>query len=310
MPEIQVRGTSLSSLRESNYQPMSYMFDEAWFRESLQMSCPQLQVHDHVGDIMNFNRAHVPPSLEHFTPDAFFYKHNHTSTFRQDVLEVLQYTPSVKEPAIVRIAPLPFILPIRIDPDEFYTSFGLILRMRQDLVDIAGSVLDRLRKLATSLSNGNQNLWIGAHLRTESDAASIPTWPTYDFLRDGLFQTAEKRSCRLIYVATGDMAHLDKLRIEANQKNITIITKTDLMRLEDTDYMTTLTWDQKALVDYHVLRPAPFLIGSSMSSFASQLAWSRHLEIRRENFTWPEDEMSRLLGREEPIFTTGMWPLA
>lgn len=309
LPEIEKRGKDLSALREANFEPFSYMFDEQWFRESLRLSCPQLKVYDHIGSIRNFNRAHVPEVVDASGPESFFVKHRETLTFRQDLLQLLNYTPSFREPAIVRLAPSVFSYPAYSDPVKFYTSFGQILRARQDLVDVGDSVLAKVREKSRALNNGNQDDWIGAHLRTDSDVAKFSNWPKYENVKNEFIEIAEQRSCKLIYIATGDQQHLQQFISDAKARGITVLTKTGLMSAEDREYVSKFSWDQQGLVDYHVLRPAPFLMGSSLSSFTSQLAWSRHLEIKQEKFPWPEDEKSKLIGLKENAFMHGMWPL-
>lgn len=308
MPEIEKRGDDLATLRESNFQPFDYMFDEDWFRGSLHLSCPDLMIYDNVGSIRNFHKAHVPDHIQTQRPDSFIEKYRDIKTFKKDILDLLQYKPSIQEPAIVRLAPAVFGWPAHSDTIKFYTSFGQILRLRRDMVDIADSILTKMEQQVELLHNGNTSQWIGAHLRTDSDVARFSNWPKYPEVRDAFLKIAEERKCKLIYVATGDKKHLDHFRKDAKAQGITVLTKFDLIEDEERIYLDNFSWDQQGLVDIHVLRPAPFLMGSSLSSFASLLAWSRHLEIQIEDFTWPEDAKSKLLGFQEPAFMNGMWP--
>ncbi|GKT82640.1 alternative oxidase [Colletotrichum tofieldiae] len=91
-------------------------------------------------------------------------------------------------------------------------------------------------------------------------------------------EQAVSANLSIIYVASGDIKQVEAFKKEAMHKDITIVTKHDL--LESEDQLENLNWDQQALVDFLVLLSASQFGGMAYSSFSWNVALKRHLFIR------------------------------
>jgi hypothetical protein len=205
--------------------------------------------------------------------------------------------------------------PVFRDGPELAASFGGLLRIREDILDIADAVVRAMRKLAVSSSsssslssevkkeetdgNGSENsnktvakrdtppphdhgAFLGIHLRTEEDALS--QWPTYEMQSQGYFAKAEELGFStngMAYLASGSEKEAQKFSQDAAQQpNLQLIVKSkyDLVHGKELDKLKSLSWDQQALVDFAVLLQSDYFMGVSPSSFSINIALKRHLQ--------------------------------
>lgn len=310
LPMIQRRGTDLKAgtLREGIYEPFSYMFDEDWFIQSIQLSCPQMTVLRSLTDIPNFDHAHFPDVLEPISmqPEQFF--NTKTAEFGSDLLTWLGYTPSAEKLTVVRLQPGIFEFPTGDDSPALYASIGRILRMNNQLQSLAARVFRAVRQAGSSRDD---HAYLGAHLRVEADLTKFAAeWPTYEVQRDSFFSIAAEKDLTLMYVASGDLAALERVREESVEKGIAVVTKYDLLSETSLQELNELTFDQQGIVDYLVLRNSTFFVGTAPSSFSYEIAYSRHLDVSElTRFSFPMDERSKINGADFGFFTWGMWPL-
>ncbi len=120
----------------------------------------------------------------------------------------------------------------------------------------------------------------------------------------------------LVYVASELGYGIPKFMKDASLQNLTVTTKLDLPKDKDRDdLLHNFTPSQQALVDYIVLSKASEFAGVGHSSFAWNVALSRHLYTSQkgDELDGPQtfgDDLSRIYGTpgDHPEFPVSMWP--
>lgn len=179
--------------------------------------------------------------------------------------------------------------------------------------------------------------FLGAHLRTESDAVNAG-WLTSDTdsahanftgQTDAYLSQAVEKGLKLIYTASGNASEIQHFAQKAfQQHNITVTSKTALLSGPDLAALEQMSWDQQALVDYEVLRRSSSLAAFVKSSFGFGIAITRREfvdeagvvgvgeglwlrpEDRDESVAY-EDGLSKVWGRflwQEERMVRGAWP--
>jgi hypothetical protein len=356
IPRIRTRSASNKADLFREYRPFGYMFSEAHFRDAMAAACPHIALYPSDAALENIPgvaakaaREHRPPErmVRRVTPKEFGglrggcdqrdqnrYTDQFGPAFRQwvrDTVAELHLRPtSPEEPMLVRLSwGVLWDWPIIRDGPEFAASFGGLLRIREDILQLADSIVWQIRELAASVvvkSGGRSDndtppdgLFLGVHLRTEEDALS--QWPTYENQSKGYFQKAEELGFGggMAYLASGSEKEARRFAEDAQAHlQLTVKSKYDLVFGRDLEKLRALSWDQQALVDFAVLLQSDYLVGVSPSSFSINLALKRHL--RKEGlYTRPwkvgsSDERSWLVGQYEKYWDNwlfmfdGMWP--
>lgn len=314
VPRILVRGENLSALKTGVREPLSYMFDEAWFVTNLRHNCPQLRILNDIGHVDNFADAHVTqklqPAMLHRTRVSVAMN-LHTKTFRADLLKWIgdqgapQKPTTIQNPVIVRLGLAAFEWSAHTDGASAWIEFGRLLRWRSDVRELAHRALDALYQTYPDTAGG----FLGAHLRTESDVKGRDLWIDYQTQRNSFIHTAREKNFSTIYIASGDADSIEKFSKSAKEHGLTVATKFDLLTSLDAERLSSLSWDQQAMVDFLLLRQSLFFVGFAPSSFAFALAFARHLDVKPERFSLPEDLRSKIVGSTNAaIYDHGMWP--
>lgn len=357
IPRIRARSGSNKADLFKEHQPFSYMFSEAHFRTAMRDACPHISLFSDnagldaiPGVAVKAAREKLPPErmVRQITPKKFGGAragcdsrdpNRHTDRFghafrkwMRDTAESLGRAPtSWDNPALVRLSwGVLWDWPVIRDGPEFAATFGGLLRIREDILELADGVVQSMRELAMSgaeRGNGDigsgqgraDGLFLGAHLRTEEDALS--QWPTYENQSTGYLHEAEKQGFRggVAYLASGSEKETRRFADDARARlNLSVRSKYDLVQGQDLDKLKSLSWDQQALVDFAVLLESDYFVGVSPSSFSINVALKRHL--RKEGlYTRPwkvgaSDKISWLVGRyfsywDDWLFMfDGMWP--
>ena len=174
--------------------------------------------------------------------------------------------------------------PLSYDTNEFVATFGRLLRFREDIRRIAGTILYSMSSqhdLDLDLGVSVQpNKFYGAHLRTASDA---PTnwWPGYESQAKDYFNHVEESKLSLIYLTSGSPTDAERFRETAASKGRTVVTKDILLSGEDytseREEMKNLRWDQLGAIDFLVLLRSSQFGGMFESSFSWNVALVRHI---------------------------------
>ena len=311
LPRIQRRSEeNLGNLFTSGFQPFDYFFDEDHFRNALGTNCPQMKIHNSPDDIPN---ADVRLKVGEFYPkdlgdlDGCDGRgvNRHLDQFRgkfDNWLNTTRHTPNATHPVTIRLKWATFFeWPIYRDGPEFAATFGDILRLHPDIQTLAAKALSAMSAFVGVEPNGKtlDAPYLGVHLRTESDALGF--WPNYDEQSSGYLAQADKRGIKHAYLACGNATEGQRFADQAWETHkLNVTTKLDLLKGEDLQNLTDLSWDQQALVDYLVLSKSTHFTGCSFSSFTMNIAFKRHLMtggINSRPWKSPGDEFTTLIGR-------------
>ncbi|EGS17911.1 uncharacterized protein CTHT_0072710 [Thermochaetoides thermophila DSM 1495] len=293
LPQIRTRSAEDLSNIMLPHEPFTYFFDEAHFRRSFAIACPQITIYNSTSDIPH---APVPFKPEQITPHNFGKRggcdkrelNKHTDRFGVQFAAHIENTtqefhlppPSPEHPRIIRFTwGVQFDWPVFRDGPEFVATFGGLLRFRQDILDLGYRTASYMRQFASSQDGASTSKYIGIHLRTESDA--LPRWPKYDDQATAYLERAGAMSFKAAYLATGNRTEAKRLADAAEKEHgMAVITKHELLQHhpEDLTKLEALTWDQQALIDFIVLLESDYFLGVSPSSFSMNVALKRHLK--------------------------------
>lgn len=262
---------------------------------------------------------------------------------------------SAAAPVHVRVEQSYLEYPVRDDGEAFAREFGKILSFRRDTRALAARVLLELRRRfalpvdpARAVGPG---AFYGAHLRLEQDAVSAWGADEWRFSRmedqfREQFRGLARSGLGVVYVASGNRTVVDLFaeyvarRIAEEEdgspaagsgpeeeeedggrvrnRNVTVVTKYDLLKGGDRQRLDNLTFDQHALVDFLIMFKASAFMGVAHSSFPWNVALRRHELSKYAGFAnmgsdLLRDEYSVIMGmradypRVDP-FEYAIWP--
>lgn len=369
VPTIQTRSQgALADLFTGRRLPLSHFFDETHFRAGIQDACPQISLYDTWEDVPGMRTmagAEGRPVLpEMITPSSFGMRggcdardlDRHADRFGQrfrawlvDKHRQLGLPPvSASNPKAVRFSwGVQWTYPVWRDGPELVATFGGLLRLRDDVLELGAQAVAAMRHLARKAETeaeaepGHWPGFVGMHLRTENDALS--GWPDFEKQSQAYLTrmaelpsasssssqapAARARGPRFAFLATGnatEAARLAELALES--QNVTVLTKHEIFAHGEVgdgkllSRLEALSWDQQALVDFVVLLAADYFLGVSPSSFSMNVALKRHLRddgVRTRPWRVGSDEgdgRSWLVGRYESYWDDwlfmyeSLWP--
>ncbi|KXJ88313.1 hypothetical protein Micbo1qcDRAFT_214969 [Microdochium bolleyi] len=334
IPRIRKRSDKNLADLFTEYLPLDYMFDEAHFRHAFGTSCPQISLYASEKDIPN-----VTPEteVELIKPKSFgarkgghpIDQDRHTDRFGDRFRKWLQDgimpakasngrdAPSIEKPRLIRFEwGVIWEWPVYRDGPEFAATFGSILKFNDALLRLGRAALGQMRVI--SKENGGAGTFLGAHLRTESDALGF--WPKYYQQASAYLQRANQKGFRAAYLATGNTTEATRFSKDAmDLLGMKVFTKEDLLSGQDRDDLLALSWDQRAIVDFLILLGSDYFVGVMPSSFSVYVAMKRHLRkdglyMRPYKVGTEGDGLSYLTGKydhywDEWLFMfDGMWP--
>lgn len=315
LPRIQRRSESdLANIFTTSLQPFDYFFDEEHFRTAMSTHCPQISIYGEIAELPNEKKK---KELKEFYPKELNIDtdgcdgrgvNRHLDLFRPNhdkwLNKTVGHMPSVEQPVTVRFKWATFFeWPIFRDGPEFAATFGDLLRIRKDVQELAALTLVEMSKFVGIEPDIKRQKFtapfLGAHLRTESDALGF--WPNFEEQTDGYIKAAKQRGLKHAYLACGNNSEVDHFGKKANQTmGLNVTSKTNLLKGQDLQRLTNLSWDQQALVDFLVLQKATHFTGCSFSSFTMNIAFKRHLMtggIMTRQWKSPGDDFSTMIGR-------------
>ncbi|KAF2968799.1 hypothetical protein GQX73_g4755 [Xylaria multiplex] len=347
IPRIRARSTSDKANLFKEYQPFGYMFSEAHFRDAMTEACPHISLFPSDGELgaipgvaAKAAREKLPPErmVRRITPKEFGGTrggcdprdpNKHTDRFglafrewaRSLAADLGLQPTSWENPMLVRLSwGVLWDWPVIRDGPELASTFGGLLRIREDIIELAEKVARAMKELAVSVAESrSDSLFLGVHLRTEEDALS--QWPTYENQSKGYLHEAEKQGFKggVAYLASGSEKETQRFGEDARTYlDLAVKSKYDLVHGQGLEELKSLSWDQQALVDFVVLLKSDYFVGVSPSSFSINVALKRHLQ-KDGLYTRPwkvgaSDKRSWLVGQylsywDDWIFMfDGMWP--
>ncbi|KAI0132112.1 hypothetical protein BJ170DRAFT_231137 [Xylariales sp. AK1849] len=344
VPSMALRNAKdISDIETATEVPLEYLFDREAFIAHLSEGCPEMRIYDRAEDFPFYKqRVGEPLTLigDQFEPDHPREGLRHPREWRRFFDQWLDQN-SVRirsdAPVHVKIGQSFLEYPVRDDGDAFADEFGKILSFRNDTRALAAKVLFELnQKFALSIDPRkaiNPDAFHGAHLRLEEDA--IRAWPPEEWRFSRMddqfeeqFRNLERTGLGVVYVASGNQTVVDLFaeglsrRIAVNsspeKRNVTVVTKHDLLQGPDRLELDGLTFDQQALVDFLIMFKASTFMGVAHSSFPWNVALRRHelsnyANYANEGSDLLRDEYSIIMGMEADYpdvdpFVYGIWP--
>lgn len=266
---------------------MEYMFDKQHFKASLEMSCPELKLINHMEQTSSERRRAL-------SPESLFNNHpisglEHPEEFPPRletwISQHISSTPQ-KEPVVIDLEQSLLQYPTHADGHGVAHSFGNILKFRSDVRALATTTLLKLSHWYDLSLNISEPIIIpsffGAHLRTESEHqfeerhVTEEVYSNYASQATAYLEQASTSSTRIMYVTSGNISEVTRLATQATEYGIDVTSKHDLLKGRDRDMLESLKWDQRALVDYLVLLKAQEFAGVGHSTFSWNVALKRH----------------------------------
>lgn len=217
--------------------------------------------------------------------------------------------------------------PVYADGAETAREMGSLVRARPSARRLAGSTLFALSQRfnlnidprATPSGDG----FIGVHLRTEKDAEKL-NFPSHGTQAATALEYITSTEAKVVYLATGgSKADVGDFKAQARDHGVTVVTKEDLLEGNDWEEFGGMTYDQRAVVDYEVLKRAGRVLGQGGSRFSWGLAVARAAAYgntpvpevpapgeQAPGVVW-EDEFTKLVGTqkaEREAFVQSTWP--
>lgn len=346
MPSMALRNASdITDIETTTEVPLDYMFDRRAFITHLTEGCPGMRIYDRAEDFPSYERREKEPLA--LVGDQFEPNHPREGLRNPEQWRGLFDEWLAKQSVEVRSdAPVHVKLeqsfleyPVRADGDSFAREYGKILSFRNDTRELAAKVLFRLKQrfaLAIDPKKAiTPDAFYGCHLRLEKDAVDAWLPEEWRFSRmedqfDEHFRNIERTGLGIVYVASGDQTVVDVFaerlvaRLAAasssykGNRNVTVVTKHDLLQGPDRRRLESLTFDQQALVDFLVLFRSSSFMGVAHSSFPWNIALRRHelskySQYGNEGSDLLRDEYSVIMGMAADYphvdpFVYGLWP--
>ena len=309
--------------------PLDYFFDYDHFNQTMSSYCPQMKLHRSIHELydqpsllnpikLTFESANIP-RVNGVIDDPVVVPHR------------VQQFIDKQWPVEKRKAPVRFLMesswwtwPTSMDGPLVARTFGRILLIREDVRRLAASALLNMQKRygidldpRKQAEEGHRS-FVGIHMRTEMDVTD-EIFPSYATQAAYYFDYISKLNSTLVFMATGATHENITAFIEKAQDfNVTVVLKKDILEGEDLDLLNSLSWDQRALVDYEIMLRAGHIAGPSESSFTWNLAMRRgnaFIGPRTPDHSPPgnvqwQDRFSKIFGKSDrgKAMMRTIWP--
>ncbi|KAI1852958.1 hypothetical protein JX265_012847 [Neoarthrinium moseri] len=344
IPSITLRNAGdLSDIESGKQMSLDYLLDREAFITHLTEGCPGMHLYERAEDFPYYSqRAREPLTIvgdqfEPIHPREGLRHPREWRNFFDNWLDQQSVKLRSDIPVHVKFEQSFLEYPVRDDGEAFVHEFGKILSFRKDTRALAAKVLFELKErfaLPIDPANAiNPNTFYGAHLRLEEDA--IWAWPPDEWRYSRMeeqfgeqFQNLERAGLDVVYVTSGNQTVVDLFTEALNRrlaasprsdrKNVTVVTKYDLLKGKDRQLLDSFTFDQQALVDFMMMFKASAFMGVAHSSFPWNVALRRHelskyADYANEGSDLLRDEYSIIMGMAADYphvdpFVYAIWP--
>lgn len=254
-----------------------HFFDRQHFVDTLQQACPHITVHtvrnpgwtDGAAEIPHIDAAINESSIAQPSPWRVA-----TDVWLAEQLK------GKKTPVIITSGDPGRNRFVMDDGMDFYFHYGRILQFRPDarrLAMICVAEMSRRFKLHIDPdTNVYRKSYMGAHLRTSSDAVKAGWNPDFEQQTDWYINQTQTHGLRVIFAASGNDADLEKFAVKAKPLGIDVVNKFDLLEGNDLRELENMSWDQRGLIDFEILLRGEQYGGYARSSFSHNMAFRRH----------------------------------
>ncbi|EQB59361.1 hypothetical protein CGLO_00261 [Colletotrichum gloeosporioides Cg-14] len=331
LPQITPRSPeNLQDIVSKPGVPIDYFFDSDHLHHVLSTYCPQMKVYDSLDELYDVPGVGNPFAFdmgvfvkEWVNGTVLANPKGWNKSFR-DWLDT-QSPPATREyPLRVHLKHTLWVWPTANDTAAVASSFGRILRIRQDARRLAASALfslaHRFRLNLDPRTRYHPESFVGIHLRTEEDITG-GSFPDYITQAADYFHFLSDCSAPVAYLASGATdANVTAFAERAEDFNVTVVTKGDILDAQEMEELEAFTWDQRSLVDYEIMLRAGLVAGIGKSSFAWNLALRRSYAFGDgpqavphplgDTIAW-KDEFTTLYGKHEAredAMRSTIWP--
>ncbi|CAG8959082.1 hypothetical protein HYFRA_00012863 [Hymenoscyphus fraxineus] len=293
LPDV-AQGNKQTLLHANPPQSFERFFDLEHFTHSLSTTCPEMRTIPHQNELWDKPSTAIPLQLDPFElsdpniGDVILSSPEKWAENFRDWLNKSHPKPYNEEkPVVVTIMNPLLQLPLEYDEPQFVANFGKVLRFREDVRRLAGTVIYALNQrfgfgIHPDRGGVQEHGYYGAHLRTEGDATSA-NWTDYEDQAESYLKAVKSSGLKVVYLTTGNDE--DKIRFakDAANSSVTVVTKEDLLSTHGFEKefaeMQNLGWEQKLLIDYQVLLRSSIFGGTHESSFSWNIAMRRHVLV-------------------------------
>lgn len=347
VPSMALRNAKdITDIETATEVPLDYLLDRDTFVTHLSEGCPGMQIYDRAEDFPLYDKRFGEPlsivgaQFEPNHPREGLTQPREWRRFFDTWLTEQSVQVRPEAPVHVKLMQESFMeYPVRDDGEAFVHEFGKILSFRKDTRALAAKVLFELdRRFELSIDPTkpvNPGTYYGAHLRLEKDA--VWAWPPEEWRFSRMeeqfeqqFLNIERTGLNVVYVASGNQTVVRLFAEDLSRRfaedpdpdnrnrNVTVVTKYDLLHGADRRWLESLSFDQQGLVDFMVMFKASAFMGVAHSSFPWNVALRRH-ELSKytaygnEGSDLLRDEYSIIMGMAADYphvdpFVYGIWP--
>ncbi|KAF9879134.1 hypothetical protein CkaCkLH20_03367 [Colletotrichum karsti] len=330
LPDIIPRSEeNIQDIVSQRGKPLDYLFDTEHLHHILSAHCPQLKLYNSFNDL--YNVPSVANAIEFAISDTNGEFVNGTvlenpkgwsKQFRAFLDQ--KSPPETREyPLRVHLRHTRWTWPTANDTAAVASSFGRILRIRQDARRLAASALFtlalRFRLNLDPRTRYHPESFVGIHLRTEEDVNE--RFPDYVTQAADYFHFLSDSRSHVAFLASGATPkNITAFAERAEDFNVTVVTKRDILDKKELEILDAFTWDQRSLVDYEIMLRAGLVAGVGASSFGWNLALRRSYAFGSgpeavphppgDTIAW-KDDFTTLYGKHEAYedaMRATIWP--
>lgn len=311
--------------------PLGYMLDFEHAHEVLTAHCPGLELHSSLSDLYDVPSLLQPVDVA-ITDDML----NVGSVLKDPESWEMKLWHRIDEdlpvasrhyPVRIRLMNDTSHFPVYADGAETAREIGSLVRPQPYARRIAGSTLfalsQRFNLGVDPWKTPDRDSFIGVHLRIEKDGEKLK-FPSYGTQAAAALEYITTTDAKVVFLATGgSRADIDGFKTQARDHGVTVVTKEDLLEDDDWEELGAMTYDQRAMVDYEVLKRAGRVFGQGGSRFSWGVAVARAAAYgetpvsevpapgeQAPGVVW-EDEFTKLVGTqkaEREAFVQSTWP--
>jgi hypothetical protein len=283
------------------YRDFSFLFDRAHLRAVAAAACPQMRIHDDLDDLRGEPYFHELDSEAHHRPHTIIEQLHGTwwmldpAAWRAafDGYLAERVPPfNASSPYLMVVDPMLLAYNVLADSPQVVRTLGRFLQPPAHIVQTADAVLrsldDRFELGLDADGAIVPGTFYGAHVRTESDAAAVGM-AGYEAQAAAYIEDAVGAGLHVLYAASNNEYDLARLRNDSAARGISVVTKYDLLRLDELERLRALNFDQAGIVDYLVLLRASRTGGIITSSFSYNVAIKRAATLLR-GAAWAEGQ--------------------
>lgn len=310
---------------------LDYFYDKDHLNWTLSTFCPQMRLYQSINDLWDQPMPN-PISTKEFkvdrVSDTVIKRPETWAPMFKEFFDTHSNPKTRTWPTRINVVETMYAWPTTYDPPAFVQNFGRMLRFRHDTRQLAAFALYTLEKKLKVygsmpkqwVEGGTSNGFVGVHLRTEKDIWGA-NWPPYDEQAAYYLDYIVQSQLPVVYLASGATTeNITAITERARDFNVTVVTKKDLLEPEELYYLSELTWDQQALVDWEIMLRARLVAGMAESAFAWNIAIRRASAIGyvgggsdvvpvAEHIRW-QDRLSVIMGKKDKNsnMQLAIWP--